>query len=242
MTVRANVPATEWGRRASTLYQREYAQQYRAHDEALGGVAAFVFLSEWIGRVAASCPPRFSALDLGCGTGRYFWAIQGAAAIVGIDASAAMLEQARQPLDANRISATSIQLIEGDLLTYPFEARSFDLVYAIGVLAEHSPLDGRVVSNVARWLKPGGGFAFTTVHPDSPSIPRTVGRTLGHWMAPLTGGALRRSLRRALLSGGLYADEMRVRELLTPSFDIESLSTFESEAHLHCVCVARKPS
>jgi len=231
---------TEWGRRASTLYQREYAQQYRAHDDTLGGVAAFVFLSEWIGRVAASCPPGFSALDLGCGTGRYFWAIQGAGAIVGIDASAAMLEQARHPLDANRISAASIRLIEGDVLTYPFEDGRFDLVYAIGVLAEHSPLDARIVSHVARWLKPGGRFAFTTVHPDSKSVPRTAGRTLGRWIAPLTGGALRRRLRRALLSGGLYADQTRIRELMAPSFVIESLSTFESEAHLHCVCVARK--
>lgn len=240
MTARANLPVTEWGRRASTRYERDYARQYRAHDDELRGVAPFVFLSNWIGRVAASCPPGFSALDLGCGTGRYFWAIQGAAEITGIDASAAMLEEARRPLDAERVTATAIRLIEGDLLSYPFEPGSVDLVYSIGVLAEHSPFDERVVSNVARWLRPGGRFAFTTVHPDSRSVPRTLPRALGRWIAPLTMGALRRRLRDALLSGGLYADEARVRELLTPSFVIESLATFDSEAHLHCVCVARK--
>jgi len=240
MTVRANLPVTEWGRRASTQYQRDYARQYRAHDDELRGVAPFVFLSNWIGRVAASCPPGFSALDLGCGTGRYFWAIRGATEITGIDASAAMLEEARHPLDGERITAISIRLIEGDLLSYPFEPCSFDLVYSIGVLAEHSPFDARVVSNVAQWLKPGGRFAFTTVHPDSKSVPRTFSRALGRWIAPLTAGAVRRRLRDALLSSGLYADQTRVRELLTPRFTIESLATFESEAHLHCVCVARK--
>lgn len=241
MTGHADVPATEWGRRASMLYERSYARQYRTHDDELSGVAPFVFLSDWIGRVAAACPPGFSALDLGCGTGRYFWAVSGAAEITGIDASPAMLDEARRPLDAARITASSIQLVEGDLLTYPFESERFDLVYSIGVLAEHSPFDARVVANAARWLKPGGRFAFTTVHPASKSVPRTLGRTLGAWVKPLTMGAMRHKLRERLLCGGLYADESRVRELLAPAFAIESLTPFDSEAHLHCLCVARKP-
>jgi SAM-dependent methyltransferase len=231
---------TKWSRRASTLYDRAYARRYRTHDDELTGVAPYVLLCDWLGRVAAACPPRFSALDLGCGTGRYFWALAGAAEIVGIDASTAMLDEARRPLDADRITATSIQLIEGDLLTYPFESERFDLVYSIGVLAEHSPFDERIVANVARWLKPGGRFAFTTVHPASESVPRTLKRTLATWVEPLTTGATRKRLRERLMSGGLYADESRVRELLEPSLTIESLTTFVSEAHLHCLCVARK--
>ncbi len=92
------------------------------------------------------------------------------------------------------------------------------------------------------WLKPGGTFAFTTVHPASPSIPRTPGRRVGEWIAPLAFGQLRRSLRDHLLAQGLYADEERVRELLGRSFVVESLDRFVSEAHLHCLCVARKAS
>jgi hypothetical protein len=38
----------------------------------------------------------------------------------------------------------------------------------------------------------------------------------------------------------MYADEARIHELLTPMFAIESLERFISEAHLHCLCVARK--
>jgi SAM-dependent methyltransferase len=240
MTAPADLPATEWGRRASRLYEREYARQYRTHDNELHGVAPFEFLSKWIGDVAATCPRGFSALDLGCGTGRYFWALNGASEITGIDASAAMLDEARRPLYADRITASSVELVEGDFLTHRFAPGRFDLVYSIGVLAEHSPLDARVAGNVASWLKRGGRFAFTTVHPASKSVPPTVARTLGAWVQPLTVGRLRLKLRERLLSGGLYADESRVRELLAPSFVIESLATFDSEAHLHCLCVARK--
>ena len=42
------------------------------------------------------------------------------------------------------------------------------------------------------------------------------------------------------MSGGMYADETRIQEVLTPMFAIESLERFVSEAHLHCLCVARK--
>jgi 2-polyprenyl-3-methyl-5-hydroxy-6-metoxy-1,4-benzoquinol methylase len=113
-------------------------------------------------------------------------------------------------------------------------------VYSIGVLAEHVPLDEAVVAAVASWLKPGGRFAFTTVHPASPSIPRTIGRRVGEWLAPVAPGEVGRRLRARLLAGGLYADQQRVRELLDAAFEVISIEPFQSEAHLHCLCVARR--
>jgi len=53
-------------------------------------------------------------------------------------------------------------------------------------------------------------------------------------------GGLRRPLWDRLRSNGMYADETPIRELLSPLFAIESLERFVSEAHLHCLCVARK--
>ena len=232
-------PATPWADKASALYDERYAQRYRAHDDGLSaGGPATVFI-EWLQDVCAACTPPIDVLDLGCGTGRYFWAVTGARSLVGLDASGAMLEEARRPLHGDRITAP-ITLVQGDLFTHDFGPSRFDLVYSIGVLAEHSPLDERVVANVTRWLKPGGRFAFTTVHPDSSSIPRTVGRRVGRILAPLSVGSLRTRLRDRLNSGGMYADEERVRELLTPALTIESLVRAQSEAHLHCQCVARK--
>ena len=230
----------EWGRKAEELYRPDYARAYRRHDDELDRVAAYEMFCSWLGGISASFPRPIDVLDLGCGTGRYFSALRNVRSIVGIDASAAMLEEAERPLRADRISAASIDLVHGDLMDHDFGQGRFDLVYSIGVLAEHSPLDARSVANVARWTRAGGRFAFTTVHPDSASIPRTFGRTIGRLLLPIATGGLRRRLRQRMASGGLYADEAWIRELLEPAFVVESLTRVHSEAHLHALCVARR--
>ena len=165
--------ATRWGIRAAALYTDAYAERYRAHDEALDGGQAIARLGEWLHGVCGRFNGPIDALDLGCGTGRYFHALDGVRRLVGIDASSAMLERARQPAGALRMVPGWLTLIEGDFLHQDFEPRQFDLVYSIGVLAEHSPFDESVAARVNGWLKPGGRFAFTTVHPMSFSVPRT---------------------------------------------------------------------
>jgi SAM-dependent methyltransferase len=231
---------TEWGRKAADLYAPDYARRYRQHDEELGDVEAFRAFCGWLRDICGRFDAPIDVLDLGCGTGRYFAALKHVKTLVGVDASGAMLAEAAHPVDAEHITAASIELIEGDVLTQQFAAGRFDLVYSIGVLAEHTPFDSRIVDNVASWLRPGGRFAFTTVHPDSASIPKTLGRTLGHAVLPVSPAPLRQWLRTRLTAGGQYADEALIGERLGARFAIESLTKLESEAHLHCLCVARK--
>jgi SAM-dependent methyltransferase len=231
---------TRWADKAASLYDDAYAQRYRSHDDGLADSAAYHRFATWLGSVCDRCTPPFDALDLGCGTGRYFCALHGVRALVGIDASAAMLAQARHPLHEDRLSALDITLVQGDVLGHDFGAESFGLVYSIGVLAEHVPLRSDLIADIHRWLAAGGRFAFSTVHPDSASIPRTWPRRAGTLAARLLPGALTHGVRERLLAGGLYADEARVRELMAVGFEIESLERVESEAHLHCLCVARK--
>jgi SAM-dependent methyltransferase len=237
--VKTGAPATEWGRKAADLYQPTYARAYRAHDDELAHVDAYAAFAEWLRGVCASFDRPIDALDLGCGTGRYFSALTNLRSLAGIDASAAMLAEARRPLHEEQLPTRDITLVEGDFLAHDFGAARFDLVYAVGVLAEHTPLDARLVGRVAGWLRPGGRFAFTTVHPDSPSIPRTAARVIGRALAARAGGAIGSRLRARLLSGGLYADEAHIREVLEPAFVVESLTRMHSEAHLHALCVAR---
>jgi len=237
--VSTSAPASGWGRKAAELYEPSYAREYRHHDDELDRVAAYEMFCDWLRGICRSFDAPIDVLDLGCGTGRYFCALSGVNALVGLDASAAMLEEARHPVHAERITAASVDLVQGDVMSHDFGGRRFDLVYAIGVLAEHTPLDETAVANVHRWLKPGGRFAFTTVHPDSPSVPRTMARSIGRLVAPLMRGDARRRLHDRLTSGGLYADEALVRRLLEPRFTIESLTRVRSEAHLHGLCVAR---
>lgn len=226
--------------RASSLYDEGYARRYRAHDDEFQQSEPCRRFAEWLQQMCATFAPPIDVLDLGCGTGRYFWALTGVRDLVGIDASPAMLAEARHPFNADRITAQTVTLIEGDLFAQQFEPARFDVVYSIGVLAEHVPFDATVAGHVWRWLKPNGRFAFTTVHPDSPSIPKTLQRRIGRLIAALAPGAVARPIRARLLAGGLYADEQRVADLLTPRFAVEALRQFESEAHLHCWCVARK--
>jgi len=235
-------PDTSWAERAAALYDPAYAKRYRAHDDEFQASGPCREFADWLARVCARFAPPIDVLDLGCGTGRYFWALKGVNRLVGLDASASMLAEARHPYNADRITAASVSLVQGDLLTHAIGDARFDLVYSIGVLAEHVPFDQRVVERVVNGLRPGGRFAFTTVHPASPSIPKPLGRRIGEWIEPITFGAARRRLRSRLLAGGLYADEMRVHELLDGRLVIESLERFVSEAHLHCLCVARKAS
>jgi SAM-dependent methyltransferase len=231
---------TEWGRKAADLYATDYARRYRQHDEELSHVEAYRAFCEWLRDICERFRQPVDVLDLGCGTGRYFAALRNVNALVGLDASGPMLAEAANPVGAEHITAKTIQLVEGDALTHDFAPASFDLIYSIGVLAEHTPFDSRIVDNVARWLRPGGRFAFTTVHPHSSSIPKTLGRTLGRAVLPMAPAPIYRWLRERLTAGGQYADETLIVERLSGKLSIESIVRLKSEAHLHCLCVAVK--
>jgi SAM-dependent methyltransferase len=231
---------SHWAVKASTLYDPAYARRYRAHDDEFQNSEPCRRFADWLRQVCLTFASPIDVLDLGCGTGRYFWALSGVRELVGIDASPAMLAEARNPYNADRITAGAVTLIEGDLFGHEFATARFDLIYSIGVLAEHVPFDAAVVAHVSRWLRPNGRFAFTTVHPESPSIPQTFKRRAGRSLAAIAPRAVAQRIRHRLMSDGLYADEARIEQLMGDAFAIESLRRFESEAHLHCWCVGRR--
>lgn len=223
----------------SALYDADYARRYRSRDEELAGVDSYHALVKWIGDVCDRFSHPIDVLDLGCGTGRYFWGLRRVNTLTGLDASAPMLAEAAHPTHAAEISAGDLKLITGDLQTHEFPAGSFDLVYSIGVLAEHVPLTRTLVERVARWLKPKGRFAFTTVHPRSADVPKTMPRRVATALLPMTAGPVGEALHRRLMAGGMYGDERWIRASLSGLFEIESLDRFQSDVHLHGRCVAR---
>jgi len=233
---------TPWGARAAGVYTEPYAERYRAHDEAARAGQAVAHLAAWLRAICDRFGRPIAVLDLGCGTGRYFHALARVRRLVGIDVSRPMLERARRPVGDVAVPADRIALVEGDFLQHEFQPGEFDLVYSIGVLGEHSPFDEAIASRVARWLAPGGRFAFTTVHPSSPSVPRTMKRRVAERLLPAVPAPWRSGLRDRLMSGGLYADEARVREVLRlADLGPESIEPFASDVHLHVLAVARKP-
>jgi SAM-dependent methyltransferase len=240
LTVAAPESIGPWARKAEALYDDAYARKYRERDEALLEETTYQNLIAWLQQVCGRFHHRTDVLDLGCGTGRYFWGVNNARSLVGFDASAAMLAEARRPVRADRITARELRLVQGDLATHAFPNGSFDLVYSIGVLAEHVPLDRSIVERIWRWLKPDGRFAFTTVDPQSPDVPQTLQRSLASLALPLAPGGLGRALHRRLMAGGMYGDERWIREVLAGRFTVESLEQFRSDVHLHGRCVARR--
>lgn len=232
---------SEWGERARQRYGVDYAQRYRRTDDEIRRGALVARFGSWLGAVCDSFDGEIAALDLGCGTGRYFWALRHVRELVGVDVSPSMLAQAREPVDAGAVTVGRVTLLEGDFLTLPLQAGRFDLAYSIGVLGEHVPFDVSIARRVHSWLRQGGRFAFTAVHRESFSIPRTLKRRIAEIAMHIAPAGLRQRLRQRLLSAGLYVDEEYIREVLRASeFEIESLDRHQSDVHLHCLCVARK--
>jgi SAM-dependent methyltransferase len=221
------------------LYDADYARRYRSRDDELDRVGSYHALVEWLGGVCDRFPHPIDALDLGCGTGRYFWGLRNVTSITGIDASEPMLSEAARPTRAADIKTRAITLIHGDLATYAFASGSFDLVYSIGVLAEHVALTRALAARVAQWLRPGGRFAFTTIDPASPDVPNTLPRRVAAALLPVAG-PVRGALHARLMAGGMYGDERWIRRTLGSRFAIESLDRFQSDVHLHGRCISRK--
>ena len=224
----------------AALYDADYARRYRSRDEELAGVDSYHALVRWIGEVCDRFGHPIDVLDLGCGTGRYFWGLRNVNTLTGLDASEPMLAEAAHPTHAAEISARDVRLINGNVQTCEFAPRSFDLVYSIGVLAEHVALTRLLVERVARWLRPGGRFAFTTVDPQSPDVPKTMSRRVATALLPVAAGPIGDALHRRLMTGGMYGDERWIRTSLSGLFEIESLDRFQSDVHLHGRCVGLK--
>lgn len=99
--------------------------------------------------------------DLGCGTGQVSAALAPfVARVIGVDASAAMLQAARRHLQALR----NVELRRGELEALPIDDGVLDLATVMLVL-HHVPEPGRALADVARVLKPGGTLVVVDMLP-----------------------------------------------------------------------------
>jgi SAM-dependent methyltransferase len=136
--------------------------------------------------------PFESALDLCCGTGAAMRILRRLCRrqLVGLDISRRMLEVGRERT-ADAPGTARLEFVRGDALALPFAA-DFDLIVSFGAFGHILERDQpRLVSEIARVLKPGGLFAFVTACWPPPWSGR-------YWFARLFNGAMR--LRNWLLA------------------------------------------
>jgi ubiquinone/menaquinone biosynthesis C-methylase UbiE len=97
------------------------------------------------------------ALDLGCGSGRYtrLLADLGAARVIGIDQSVAMLGRAR---------GTVRLRVRGDARAVPLADASIDVAVSGLMVGDLAHLDA-VLASAARVLRPGACLVYSDLHP-----------------------------------------------------------------------------
>jgi len=97
------------------------------------------------------------ALDLGCGSGRYarLLAELGAARVIGVDQSAAMLGRAR--------GAVRLR-VRGDARAVPLADASIDVAVS-GLMVGDLPRLDAVLASAARVLRPGACLVYSDLHP-----------------------------------------------------------------------------
>jgi ubiquinone/menaquinone biosynthesis C-methylase UbiE len=181
-------------------------------------------------------------LDLGCGTGIVARVLRerlgGAANVMGLDASAPMLEKARS-------IAPEIDFHEGNAMALPFADHSFELVLCQEML-QFVPDRAVALREVCRVLSPGGRFFVGAWRPRSEqplhdALGRVAERHLGksndkRWL--LDGDKLGQALTDAGFTSiriEMVSLTERYRELsarrnaMAANFDLSALSEDEKE-------------
>jgi malonyl-CoA O-methyltransferase len=136
--------------RSSSTARETFALQTQVREELLGRLIPFAL------------NPRV-VLDLGAGTGEGTRVLKDryrAALVIAVDLSSGLLQAARRQQRLWRRFARAC----ADAQRLPLASASVDLVFSNLMLPWCQPLDD-ALSEIARVLKPGGFFAFSTLGP-----------------------------------------------------------------------------
>ncbi|WP_158299215.1 class I SAM-dependent methyltransferase [Paenibacillus antri] len=152
-----------------------------AHPGGFGGTLDFL--------ADAEVSPGQRVLEVGCGTGRTSCALAAmGCAVTAVDRSEAMLEKAKRR--AALLGAT-IDFVQGDLRALPFEAASFDIVFAESVTAFAPPAEA--YREYARVLRSGGRVwdrELYKIEADAPELDAEMYALYGSAPLPTKSGWL----------------------------------------------------
>lgn len=149
----------------SAWWDADADDYHREHGEFLG-VADFVWCPERLREADAGLLGDVAGrhvLEVGCGSAPCArWLSARGAHVVGLDLSAGMLGYAAA---ANEATGIDLPLVRANAERLPFATGSFDIACsAFGAVPFVADLDA-VFREVARVLRPGGGWVFAVTHP-----------------------------------------------------------------------------
>ena len=112
----------------------------------------------WLGPVRGA-----RVLEVGCGAGQGSrWVARHGGHAVGCDVAEGMLAVGRR---LNAATGLDVPLVAADARHLPFVDRSFDVVFTAFGAIPFVPDPGTIHREVARVLRPGGRWVFSTTHP-----------------------------------------------------------------------------
>ena len=204
------------------VYGPSYARGYRESDESVINTESFAYVRSLLEDICLSFERPITVLDVGCGTGLWFHCLRNVGKLIGIDVSPDMLNEARYPIFEEEMEIGILELLQGNIFSMDFEDESFDFVYSMGVLGNHSPFDLNIVNKLHRLLKPNGKLLCSVV--DASSKQRNI--TLKRRLANVASSFLPSRLKTSLLSRGpFYLERRQLQHVLEQSaFDRFSIA------------------
>jgi SAM-dependent methyltransferase len=158
------------GRAESTRANRRWwdgaADSYQAEHGAFLRDAGFVWGPEGLTENSAGLLGDVggrAVLEVGCGAAQCArWLVTRGARVVGVDVSAGQLRHARE---LTRRTGIPVPVVQGDAQRLPFRDAWFDLACSAYGAVPFVADSAAVMREVARVLRPGGRWVFSTTHP-----------------------------------------------------------------------------
>jgi SAM-dependent methyltransferase len=152
--------------RANSAWWDADADDYHTEHGEFLGVADFVWCPEGLREADAGLLGEVSGrrvLEVGCGSAPCArWLATRGASVTALDLSTAMLRYASA---AGELTGIEVPLVRANAERLPFAAGSFDLACsAFGAVPFVASVEA-VFREVARVLRPGGGWVFAVTHP-----------------------------------------------------------------------------
>lgn len=139
------------------------AAKYRRDDEIEITTEHHRHLKETLVAITASFNRPISVLDVGCGTGRYFYCLKNVDQLIGIDLCDEMLKIAENPVRRQEITVEGIELRCENAHLVSFSPKSFDFIYSLGMFGNGCPVTVDICNKFHEWLTPGGKVLFDAV-------------------------------------------------------------------------------